>query len=93
MLSDKQPEPDPGFVTLDEDFHVRLAAASGNPSLADLLRIVNERIRVVRMHDFLTAERVGGRSRNISRSSMRCWPGTSPRPWPASVATWANPWR
>jgi len=58
VLADKQPEPDPGFVSLDEDFHVRLAAASGNPSLADLLRIVNERIRVVRMHDFLTAERV-----------------------------------
>ena len=58
MLADKQPEPDPGFVTLDEDFHVRLAAASGNSSLADLLRVVNERIRVVRMHDFLTAERV-----------------------------------
>ncbi len=58
VLAEKQPEPDPGFVTLDEDFHVRLAAASGNPSLADLLRIVNERIRVVRMHDFLTAERV-----------------------------------
>jgi len=58
VLADKQPEPDPGFVFLDEDFHVRLAAASGNPSLADLLRIVNERIRVVRMHDFLNAERV-----------------------------------
>jgi DNA-binding GntR family transcriptional regulator len=58
VLADKQPEPDPGFVTLDEDFHLRLAAASGNPSLADLLRIVNERIRVVRMHDFLTGERV-----------------------------------
>lgn len=58
VLADKQPEPDPGFVTLDEDFHVRLAAASGNPSLADLLRVVNERIRVVRMHDFLTVERV-----------------------------------
>ncbi len=57
-LAGQAPEPDPGFVTLDEDFHVRLAAASGNPSLADLLRIVNERIRVVRMHDFLTAERV-----------------------------------
>ena len=58
VLADKQPEPDPGFVTLDEDFHVRLAEASGNPSLADLLRVVNERIRVVRMHDFLTGERV-----------------------------------
>lgn len=59
VLAGQRPEPDPGFVILDEDFHVRLAAASGNPSLADLLRIVNERIRVVRMHDFLTAERVG----------------------------------
>jgi DNA-binding GntR family transcriptional regulator len=58
LLAEQPPDPDPGFVGLDEDFHVRLAAASGNPSLADLLRIVNERIRVVRMHDFLTAERV-----------------------------------
>ena len=32
--------------------------AAGNAALADQLRIVNERIRVVRMHDFLTAERV-----------------------------------
>jgi len=57
-LSAAAPEPDPGFVTLDEDFHVRLAASSGNPTLADLLRLVNERIRIVRMHDFLTEERV-----------------------------------
>ena len=57
-LRGAEPEPDPGFVSLDEDFHERLAGASGNPSLADLLRIVNERIRVVRMHDFLTSERV-----------------------------------
>lgn len=48
----------PDFVLLDEDFHVRLAAASGNTSLADLLQRVNERIRLVRMHDFVTAERV-----------------------------------
>jgi DNA-binding GntR family transcriptional regulator len=57
-LSASVPEPEPGFVSLDEDFHVRLAASSGNPSLADLLRMVNERIRMVRMHDFLTEERV-----------------------------------
>jgi DNA-binding GntR family transcriptional regulator len=37
------PVPDPGFVTLDEDFHVRLAEAAGNQSLADMLRSVNER--------------------------------------------------
>lgn len=57
-LSAGLPEPDPGFVTLDEDFHVRLAESGGNQSLADMLRTVNERIRVVRMHDFLTLDRV-----------------------------------
>lgn len=46
------------FVLLDEDFHERLAAASGNRSLTDQLHKVNERIRIVRMQDFLTAGRV-----------------------------------
>ncbi|HET9518884.1 MAG TPA: GntR family transcriptional regulator [Actinoplanes sp.] len=52
------PEPDASFVLLDEGFHVRLAEASGNTALAGLLATVNERIRTVRMHDFLTAERI-----------------------------------
>jgi DNA-binding GntR family transcriptional regulator len=51
-------EPDPSFVMLDEDFHVRLAAAAGNGELVALLQSVNERIRLVRIHDFLTAERI-----------------------------------
>jgi DNA-binding GntR family transcriptional regulator len=49
---------DPSFVLLDESFHVTLAEAAGNPSLAELLRHVNERIRLVRMLDFLTGERI-----------------------------------
>jgi DNA-binding GntR family transcriptional regulator len=49
---------DPEFVLLDEEFHVRLAHAAGNRSLADLLTQVNERIRPVRTQDFLTAERI-----------------------------------
>lgn len=49
---------DGDFVLLDEDFHERLAAAAGNQSLVDQLHKVNERIRIVRMQDFLTAERV-----------------------------------
>jgi DNA-binding GntR family transcriptional regulator len=49
---------EPTFVLLDEDFHVRLAASAGNEALVDTLVGVNERIRPVRMHDFLTAERV-----------------------------------
>lgn len=48
----------PDFVLLDEDFHVRLAAASGNQALTDLLSRTNERIRTVRMRDFLSPERV-----------------------------------
>jgi DNA-binding GntR family transcriptional regulator len=51
--------PDGSFVLRDEDFHVRLAAAAGNPTLARHLQGVNERIRVVRLHDFLTLERIG----------------------------------
>lgn len=51
-------EVDVDFVLLDEDFHERLAAASGNTALVTQLRKTNERIRIVRMHDFLTEERV-----------------------------------
>ncbi|OLB78128.1 MAG: GntR family transcriptional regulator [Actinobacteria bacterium 13_2_20CM_2_71_6] len=57
-LRQDTPEPDPGFVLLDENFHLRLAEASGNAALAALLAVVNERIRIVRMHDFLTEERI-----------------------------------
>lgn len=52
------PGPDPSFVLEDESFHVGLAAAAGNHQLVDLLAAVNERIRPVRMHDFLTADRI-----------------------------------
>ncbi len=49
---------DAAFVLFDEDFHVRLAGAAGNSALVDVLVSVNERIRPVRMHDFVTGERV-----------------------------------
>ena len=52
------PEPDPNFVLQDESFHLRLADAAGNRELTALLAVVNERIRAVRMHDFLTEERI-----------------------------------
>ncbi len=48
----------PEFVLKDESFHINLAAAAGNRNLVDMLNGVNERIRIVRMHDFLTADRV-----------------------------------
>jgi DNA-binding GntR family transcriptional regulator len=51
-------EADPSFVLLDETFHVTLAEAAGNPVVADLLRQVNERIRIVRSQDFMTASRI-----------------------------------
>lgn len=49
---------DPNFVLLDEDFHLRLAAASGNRALVELLTRVSERIRVIRIYDFLTPDRI-----------------------------------
>jgi DNA-binding GntR family transcriptional regulator len=57
-LAAEVPLPDPSFVLLDEDFHVRLALAAGNQALADVLVSVNERIRLVRMQDFLLVDRL-----------------------------------
>ena len=51
-------EPDPGFVLLDESFHLTLAEAAGNAVLVELLGQVNDRIRVVRMQDFLEPGRI-----------------------------------
>jgi DNA-binding GntR family transcriptional regulator len=50
--------PDPEFVLLDEEFHGNLAEAAGNHELAEELRRVNERIRPVRSHDFITPGRI-----------------------------------
>jgi DNA-binding GntR family transcriptional regulator len=57
-IRDEPPAPDPQFVLLDEDFHVTLSRASGNPALTDALEAVNARIRPVRMYDFLTEDRI-----------------------------------
>jgi DNA-binding GntR family transcriptional regulator len=52
------PSTDPEFVVLDEEFHAGLAEASGNPEVADEVRRVNQRIRPVRSHDFVTPGRI-----------------------------------
>lgn len=57
-LNENPPEPDPGFVHLDERFHLTLAHSTGNSKIAALLDVVNQRIRVVRMHDFIEAKRI-----------------------------------
>lgn len=57
-MATAEPAPDPEFVLHDESFHVRLAEASGNATLAEFLSQINERIRVVRTTDFLTSERI-----------------------------------
>ncbi len=56
--STPETESGPEFVLKDESFHINLATAAGNRNLVDMLNGVNERIRIVRMHDFLTADRV-----------------------------------
>jgi DNA-binding GntR family transcriptional regulator len=52
------PEPDPNFVLLDESFHVALMTAAGNDVAVGFLRQVNDRIRQVRMYDFLSLQRI-----------------------------------
>lgn len=48
----------PDFVYADERFHERLARLSGNRAAVRHLREVNERIRVVRIHDFTSRDRI-----------------------------------
>ncbi|WP_410657306.1 GntR family transcriptional regulator [Amycolatopsis sp. lyj-112] len=57
-LREAPPDPDPRFVVLDERFHAALSRASGNPAMTEALVGINQRIRRVRMYDFLTADRV-----------------------------------
>jgi DNA-binding GntR family transcriptional regulator len=52
------PLTDPEFVILDEEFHAGLVEASGNTELADEVRRINQRIRPVRSHDFVTPGRI-----------------------------------
>lgn len=52
------PDADPQFVLTDESFHLGLAEAAGNRALVEHLRLVNEHLRVVRMQDFRTPERL-----------------------------------
>lgn len=48
----------PDFVYADEAFHEAIAIASGNRATERYLRDINERIRVIRIHDFTTPDRI-----------------------------------
>jgi DNA-binding GntR family transcriptional regulator len=49
----------PDFVYADEGFHRALAGASGNGVADSLLGDLNDRIRVLRIYDFTTDDRIG----------------------------------
>jgi DNA-binding GntR family transcriptional regulator len=49
----------PDFVYADEGFHRALAGASGNDVAESLLGDLNDRIRVLRIYDFMTDDRIG----------------------------------
>jgi DNA-binding GntR family transcriptional regulator len=46
------------FVHLDETFHQRLAHASGNQVAAQVLGDIGDRIRILRIHDFTSEDRI-----------------------------------
>lgn len=49
----------PDFVHADERFHRALASASGNDVAESMLADLNDRIRILRVHDFTTDDRIG----------------------------------
>jgi DNA-binding GntR family transcriptional regulator len=95
-LADDEPEAAPAFVLLDESFHQGLAEAAGNSVLADVLRQINERIRPVRMVDFLTPDRITSTiaehlepctpARSATPSASSSPTSTSPRPWSSTAS-------
>jgi len=70
-LAAEAPDGDAGFVVTDEDFHSRLAGASGNAELVEALNRVCERIRPVRAHDFIWPDESRRRSSSTWRSPPR----------------------
>ncbi|WP_454792698.1 GntR family transcriptional regulator [Mycolicibacterium lutetiense] len=57
-LEASPPPPEADMVLLDESFHISLCTASGNAAMVAALDNVNRRIRLIRMYDFVTEERV-----------------------------------
>ena len=47
------------FVYRDESFHQRIAEASGNEVAAETLQSISARIRILRIYDFTSEERIG----------------------------------
>lgn len=58
--SEVQEEPGGGsdFVYVDESFHIDLARSGGNQVLPDSLSYINDRIRIIRVRDFLVPGRI-----------------------------------
>ena len=48
----------PDFVYADEAFHEGIARAGGNGATERYIRDINERIRLIRIHDFTTPDRI-----------------------------------
>ncbi|MFP7761412.1 GntR family transcriptional regulator [Marisediminicola sp. LYQ85] len=57
-LRSNVPAPEAGFVANDERFHTALLGSAGNAALTRFLRQVNQRIRPVRMYDYVTEDRM-----------------------------------
>jgi len=62
-ILERPPVADPDFVLNDERFHLTLVAAAGNQAIVDHLRLVNEQIRIVRMHEFIDPDRTAWTAR------------------------------
>lgn len=57
-LEANPPPAEADMVLLDESFHIELSIASGNMAMVGALDNINRRIRLIRMYDYVTPERV-----------------------------------
>ncbi len=60
------------LLTIDEEFHIRLAALSGNAELISMLKNLNDRIRYIRMIDLKRMRRGDHPEHEVVQLSAHC---------------------
>lgn len=72
---DKPSPDDPGLLDADEHFHEEIAGVGGNLNLLDMLRSMNGRIRIIRMFDLCSPERIAATYEEHARIIRRVTDG------------------
>lgn len=77
LAEDKPGPDDPGLLDADEEFHEEIAAVGGNLNLLEMLQSMNGRIRIIRMFDLRSPERIAATYEEHARIIRRITDGNA----------------